>query len=75
MALLLADWSLPGAKGDALITTVKDRYPGIRTVLFSNHIHVDKAAAACHADGWFRKMDDSAELRRLITNLLRQGTA
>jgi len=73
VALLLADWNLPGMKGDALITTVKAQYPDVKTVLFSNHAHVDTAAAACGADGWFRKMDDAAHLRKLIADQLREG--
>ena len=74
VALLLADWSLPGMKGDALIRAVKPLYPEIKTILFSNHMHVDEAATACGADGWFRKMDNSTHLRQLVANLLREGT-
>ena len=70
VALLLADWDLPGMKGDALIRAVKSQYPALKTVLFSNHVHVNEAAAACGADGWFRKMDEAGQLRRLIAGLL-----
>ena len=70
VALVLADWNLPGMKGDALIAAVKAQYPGVPAVLYSNHIHVDQAAAACGADGWFRKIDDMARLRKLIADLL-----
>ena len=70
VALLLADWSLPGTKGDALIAIVKARYPAVKTVLFSNHAYVDEAASAVGADAWFRKMDDTLSLRELIGRLL-----
>ena len=68
--LVLADWNLPGIKGDALIVTVRAQYPAIKTILFSNHIHVETAAVACGADSWFRKMDDTARLRQLMNDLL-----
>jgi len=68
--LLLADWDLPVMKGDALITIVKAQSPAIKTVLFSNHIDVDKIAAACGADAWFRKSDDIFRLRKMIAELL-----
>jgi len=71
-ALLLVDWDLPGMKGDALITTVKAHYPDTRTILFSNHSHVDMVAATCGADSWYHKMDSTAHLRRLVADLLRQ---
>ena len=45
--LLLADWDLPGdMQGDTLIAQAKVGFPAIKTILFSNHIHVDDAAAA-----------------------------
>lgn len=72
-ALLLVDWDLPGMKGDALITAVKAQYPETRTILFSNHIHVDQAATACGADGWFRKMDNIDQLQAMIADLLHEG--
>lgn len=71
VALLLVDLDLPGMKGDVLIATVKAQYPGVKTILFSNHAHVDTVAAASGADGWFRKMDDTVHLRQLIASLLR----
>lgn len=70
--LLLVDWDLPGMKGDTLIATVKAQYPLSKTVLFSNHTHVNEAAATCHADAWFRKNNDIFLLRQMITDLLRQ---
>jgi len=72
-ALLLADLDLPNMKGDALIAAVKAQYPEMKTILFSNHAHVAEAAAACGADGWFHKMDNTASLRRMIAELLRKG--
>jgi len=71
--LLLVDWDLPGMKGDTLITTVKAQYPTIPTILFSNHINVQEAAAACHADAWFRKSDDILRLRKMVADLLEKG--
>jgi DNA-binding NtrC family response regulator len=73
VALLLADWDLPGMKGDRLITTVKAQDPTIKAILFSNHAHVAESAATCSADEWFRKMDDPARLRRMIAHLLREA--
>jgi DNA-binding NtrC family response regulator len=68
--MLLADWSLPGMQGDALITQAKTRYAGIKTVLYSNHTNVDKAATAAGADAWFRKIDGVTRLRQLVLDLL-----
>lgn len=73
VALLLTDWNLPGMMGDKLIATAKAQYPAIKTILYSNHAHVDEAATICGADGWFRKMDNSANLRQMIAKLLREG--
>jgi len=53
------------------VKQVKAQYPAVKTILFSNYMHVDQAAAACGADGWFRKVDNSAHLRQMIAKLLR----
>jgi DNA-binding NtrC family response regulator len=74
-ALLLVDWDLPAMKGDTLIATVKTQYPETKTILVSNHAHVDEAAGACGADGWFYKMDSTARLRQLVADLLHEGAA
>jgi DNA-binding NtrC family response regulator len=68
--LLLADWSLPGMQGDALVSQAKAQHPEMKTVLFSNHSNVDQAATAAGADAWFRKIDGVARLRQLIKELL-----
>lgn len=67
--LLLADWDLPGIKGDALVTTVKGQHPGVKAILFSNHPLVEEAATASGADAWFRKSDDIFRLRKMVTEL------
>ena len=71
--LLLVDWDLPGMKGDKLITAAKAQHPAIKAILSSNHAHVDKAAAACGADGWFHKMEVATHLRQMIARLLHEG--
>ncbi|HEY3417817.1 MAG TPA: response regulator [Armatimonadota bacterium] len=68
--LILVDWDLPEIKGDAFISETKRRYPDVRSILFSNHTHVDEAARACGADGWFRKSDDIFHLREIIKGLV-----
>jgi len=68
--LLLADWSLPVMKGDALISLAKTEYPAMKTMLFSNHNDVNKAAEGAGADAWFRKIDGIARLRQAIGKLL-----
>ena len=70
--LLLADRDLPVMKGEALITFVKAEYPALKTLLFSNHANVDKIAAACGADAWFRKSDNIFNLRQIIADLRKQ---
>ena len=70
--LLLVDWDLPVMTGDALINLVKVQYPASKTVLFSNHMDVDRIAADCGADAWFRKSDDIFRLRKMIAELLDQ---
>jgi two-component system phosphate regulon response regulator PhoB len=69
-ALLLADWDLPGVKGDTLITSVKTTYPTMKSVLYSNHHNVNDVCHVCGADAWFRKTDSITSLRRIITELL-----
>ena len=70
-ALLLVDWDLgSGMKGDALICWIKVHAPDTKTILFSNHSQVDDFAAACDADGWFRKIEGIAPLRRLVMQLV-----
>lgn len=69
-SLLLADWDLPGMKGDALITYAKSHCPAMKTMLYSNHASVDEIADACHADAWFRKSDDIFRLRQLVRDLV-----
>ena len=69
-ALLLVDWDLPdGMNGDALIRWTKALFPGIKTILISNHPLVDDIAAACGADAAFRKMESIASLRQLVMSL------
>lgn len=68
--LLLADWDLGGGmNGDALISWAKTRYPGLKSILFSNHLEVDEIAKACGADAAFRKVDGIAPLRQLVSRL------
>jgi DNA-binding NtrC family response regulator len=33
--LIISDWLMPGMRGDAFIETVKERYPGIKTILIT----------------------------------------
>jgi len=68
--LLLVDWDLPGMKGDEFITAMKERYPNIHTVLYSNHTHVDEAARASGADAWLRKSEGIIRLRAVLAELL-----
>ncbi|MHB9132688.1 MAG: response regulator [Armatimonadota bacterium] len=68
--LLLADWALPEMQGDSLITLAKTQYPAMKTILYSNHSDVDKAAAVVGADAWFRKIEGVTLLRQTISKLL-----
>lgn len=68
--LVLVDWDLPGMKGDVLITKVKAQYPGVKTVLFSNHAHVGQIAQACGADAWMLKTEGVLRLREIIAGLM-----
>lgn len=68
--LVLSDWDLPGLAGDAFITQVQQRYPGVKTVLFSNHASVDQAARACHADASMVKNEGIHLLRKIVAGLL-----
>lgn len=70
VALLITDWDLPGMKGDELIATLRTQRPEMKTLLYSNHTHVDTAAAHCGADAWFRKTDGITQLRLLVRRLL-----
>lgn len=73
--LLLADWDLGGGmNGDALICWAKTRYPGMKTILFSNHLEVNEIAAACGADAALRKVDGIGPLRRLVSCLTSSDT-
>ena len=69
-ALLLADWDLPGMHGDELIVTAKTQYPGIKTILYSNHTHVEEACASSGADGCMRKTEGIVRLRQLVKEVL-----
>jgi DNA-binding NtrC family response regulator len=33
--LIISDWLMPGMRGDAFIEAVKERYPGIKTILIT----------------------------------------
>ena len=68
--LLLVDWDLPGMRGDEFIAEMKRRHPGVKTVLYSNHTHVDEAARASGADAWLRKSEGIVHLRAVIAGLL-----
>lgn len=68
--LLLSDWFLPGMMGDTLISLVKTQYPAVKTILFSNHTDVDRAAEAVGADAWFRKIDGIIKLRQLVMDMV-----
>jgi DNA-binding NtrC family response regulator len=35
--LIISDWMMPGMKGDALIELVKNKHPGIKTILITGH--------------------------------------
>ena len=72
-ALVLVDWDLSGMMGDAFITLVRDRYPGVKTVLFSNYANVDDGARASHADAWMVKNDGILRLREIVSLLLRSS--
>ncbi|MHB0936880.1 MAG: response regulator [Armatimonadota bacterium] len=71
--LLLADWSLPEMKGDTLISLAKTQYPEMKTMLFSNHYDVNKAAEGAGADAWFRKIEGISRLREAIGKLLQNA--
>jgi DNA-binding NtrC family response regulator len=71
VALLLADWDLPGTMtGDDLISWAKARYPTLKAVLFSNHPQITDVAAASGADAAFRKIEGIAKLRVLVQELV-----
>ena len=64
--LLLTDLYLPQCEGDLLIREIKQRQPGIRTVLMSCHHDLYDAAELCPADCTYKKGD----LHQLISLLL-----
>ncbi len=68
--LVLVDWDLPGMKGDTFICMVAAHYPGVKSVLFSNHSTVNKAAQTCNADAWMLKSEGIFRLREIIAGLL-----
>jgi len=70
--LALIDWDLPGMSGDALILRIRAEYPGVKTLLFSNHGDVDRAAQAGGADAWLRKTEGIVRLREIIAGLLKR---
>jgi DNA-binding response OmpR family regulator len=70
VALAVIDWDLPGMKGDALVHRIKADYPGVKTLLYSNHSSVDDAARACGADAWLRKSEGIRRLREVVATLL-----
>lgn len=68
--LVLVDWDLPVMKGDALIILIKSEYPDVKTVLFSNHTDVNKAAESSGPDAWMRKSEGILRLRQIVGDLL-----
>jgi CheY-like chemotaxis protein len=70
IALALVDWDLPGIQGDTLITVIKQRFPGVKTVLYSNHTHVVAAGEAVGADAAIQKIEGIHRIRETITSLL-----
>jgi DNA-binding NtrC family response regulator len=42
--LVLSDWLMPGMKGDEFLTIVKDKYPGVKTILVTGN--ADKETTA-----------------------------
>ncbi len=72
--LLLTDLMLPGIHGDALITAVKEKFPGVKTILMSNRLNVREVAQACGADAFLPK-GDLKRMIALITMVLHGGHA
>ena len=68
--LALIDWDLPGMTGDTLICLLRTEYPTVKTLLFSNHIDVNRIAESCGADAWLRKTEGILRLRTMIADLL-----
>ena len=73
--LVLTDWKLTGMDGTALITMIRQSYPGVRTILISTYSHVNDAADAVGADGWYRKGSENARLRAIVTDVLEEQSA
>lgn len=71
--LLLADWDLPGVKGNILVCQAKAAYPAMKTLLYSNHADVNIAANACRADAWIRKTEGILRLREVVNGLLQRA--
>lgn len=69
-ALAIIDWDLPGMMGDDLILLMKADYPGVKTLLFSNHNDVNQVAEAADADASMKKMEGIIRLREIIADLL-----
>ena len=65
--VLLTDYYLPGTTGKALINTVQQQYPRVKTILMSNCSDVRELADACHADDWYPK----TEIPLLLSTLSR----
>ena len=68
--LVIIDWDLPGMKGDAFVLLLKEEFPRVLTVLYSNHAEIERAAATSGADAWLFKMTGIVRLRQLINELL-----
>lgn len=69
--LALVDWDLPCMKGDTLIFRNKQEYPGMRSILYSNHAAVDQVAGVCGADAWMRKSEGIQRLRDIVAGLVK----
>lgn len=68
--LVLAEWCLPGMRGDTLICAVNTRCPTVKTILMGNDDQVGVVANACGADAWFCKHTDLLQLRSLVARVL-----
>ncbi len=70
--LVLTDWMLTGMEGTALIAKIHQSYPNVKTLLMSTYSHVNEAADAVGADGWYRKGSDIFRLRTVVTKVLEE---
>ncbi len=68
--VLLTDLHLSGMSGDTLICTWQTHSPLTKTILMSGDPDVSIAAAACGADGWFRKPFEAKHLRDLVAAVI-----